>query len=469
MPPFVASCVYGAFIAWLFYRHSKEVQGVSRAIWIPFIWIGINSSRSVVYWLSSGTTASEASDVTDGNSIDRTIFLTLLAFAVGTLARRRIHWQAVCGQCKWLIIFYLYLLLSTVWSDYTFVSFKRWFKDAGDVLMILVILTEADPVEAFRWVFLRCAYLLIPISVIFIKYYPDLGRYYNTWTWETAYCGITTNKNSLGLLAMWSGMVMLWQLVDVRRPHGWRLMLRQKWPDLVVFLMCLWILSLANSSTSLACFVLGTIVFFGSRLRVVQANLKNISWCLGGVALFMLTMTVNPEFRGMVAGSLGRDANLTERTDIWEWALGLGTNPLIGSGFASTLLTFHDAPLVANDHLAHVHNGYLQTYLDSGMIGVCLLVGILIAAGRNAIRQLSEKTPVGHLFLALFINCLFFNYTEVAFNRSDTVGFFVWLMAAYGVVTDLPSDEAKSINEPAAVVSDAQSGHGVFVNPYVPR
>lgn len=461
MPPFLASCVYGAFIAWLFYRHSKEAQGVSRALWIPFIWIGINSSRSVVYWLSTGTTASESSDVTDGNPIDRTIFLILLGLALVTLARRRIDWPAVRGGCKWLFIFYLYLLLSTVWSDYTFVSFKRWFKDAGDVVMILVILTESDPVEAFRWVFLRCAYLLIPISVIFIKYYPDLGRYYNTWTWETAYCGITTNKNSLGLLALWSGLVLLWQIVDVRRPNGWRMYLRQKWPDLLVLLMCLWILSLANSSTSLACFILGTTVFFGSRLRVVRANLKNIGWCLAGVAVVLLTMTVNPEFRGIIAGAFGRDANLTDRTDIWDWALSLHTNPLIGSGFASTLLTFHDAPLVANDHLAHVHNGYLQTYLDSGMIGVCLLLGILIAAGRNAVRQLSEHSPVGHLFLALFISCLFFNYTEVAYDRSETLGFLMWLMAAYGVAADLSSRQVEKADELSTVPPAPQTAHSV--------
>ena len=43
---------------------------------------------------------------------------------------------------------------------------------------------------------------------------------------------------------------------------------------------------------------------------------------------------------------------------------------------------------------------------------------------------------VGHLFLAFFFSCLFYNYTEVAFNRSNTVGFLVWLMAAYGVAAN---------------------------------
>ncbi len=438
MPPILASCIFVAFICWLLRRQAKEASGVSHALWVPLMWVGIKASRMVCYWLATGTTASAAADDSEGNPIDRTIDLVLMALATIILARRRVDWPGVIGECRWLFIFYIYLLLSTVWSDYTFISFKRWVRDAGDVLMILVILTEADPVEAFRWVFLRCAYVLIPISVLFIKFYPDIGRYYNHWTWETAYCGVTTSKNSLAPLAMWSGFVLLWQIVDVRRSRGRPMTLWQVWPDLAVLLMCLWILSIADSSTSKTCFILGVAVFFGSRLRVVRANLKDVGWCFAGIVSIMIILTVFPQIRGMIAGSLGRRADLTDRTYIWDWALQLHTNPLIGSGFASTLLTPEAAPTVQEWGLPHVHNGYLQTYVDTGMIGVCLLLAILYAAGRNAVRQLSEHAVVAHLFLALFFSCLFYNYTEVAYDRSNTVGFLMWLMAAYGVAANIP-------------------------------
>ena len=38
--------------------------------------------------------------------------------------------------------------------------------------------------------------VLIPVSVLFIKYYPDLGRYYGRWDYHTFYCGVTTNKQT---------------------------------------------------------------------------------------------------------------------------------------------------------------------------------------------------------------------------------------------------------------------------------
>ena len=42
--------------------------------------------------------------------------------------------------------------------------------------MILVILSEEDPANAIRTVFVRCAYVLIPLSILFIKYYPEVRR-----------------------------------------------------------------------------------------------------------------------------------------------------------------------------------------------------------------------------------------------------------------------------------------------------
>jgi exopolysaccharide production protein ExoQ len=42
--------------------------------------------------------------------------------------------------------------------------------------MALVLLTEPDPEEALVRMMKRSAYVLLPVSVLFIKYYPELGR-----------------------------------------------------------------------------------------------------------------------------------------------------------------------------------------------------------------------------------------------------------------------------------------------------
>jgi exopolysaccharide production protein ExoQ len=433
LPPFLAACLAVGFILWLFRRYSKEAGAMSYGLWIPFLWVAINVSRPVGYWFVNGTeVAAHSVDISEGSFIDRNTYLILICAGVLVLLRRRIDWNSLLTGGRWLFIFYVYLLLSTLWSDYPFISFKRWFKDAGDLIMIVIIFTEKDPVEAIRWIFIRCAYLLIPLSVLFIKWYPDIGRYYSAWTWTTCYNGITLGKNELGLLSMLMGLFLLWQIVDVYPSRGIETRLRNLWPDLLVLGMCLWMLWIAESATALFSFVLGVVVFFSTRLRFIRRNFSNFGWILVGVALLMLVFTVSPGFRGVIAGAFGRDVTLTERTIIWENVLKLGTNPLIGSGFFSTWLTYRNAPIVQEYHLAHSHNGYLETYLHSGWIGVLLLLAVLISAGRNARNQLSHGSTVGYLFFSLFWAALFYNYTEVTFSRSNVVGMFLWLMSAYG-------------------------------------
>ena len=64
------------------------------------------------------------------------------------IARRRINWPEVAAQNRWLIILFLYMLVSILWSDYPFVSIKRWIKAGGTLAMALIVLQEKLPYPA---------------------------------------------------------------------------------------------------------------------------------------------------------------------------------------------------------------------------------------------------------------------------------------------------------------------------------
>jgi O-antigen ligase len=419
------------FILWLFRRYTKLVAPLSWGSWVAFVWLAIIASRPVGYWFANGTTASTA-DPLGGSFIDRNTYLFLIILGIIALARRRVNWPWLLAPGRVLWLFYAYLLISVVWSDHPFVAFKRWFKDFGNVVMILVLLTEEDPVEAVRGIFVRCAYLLVPVSVLFIKWFPDLGRYLHPWTWTTLYCGVTTNKNSLGDVAMVSGLVLLWSLVDFQGYPGKGRTWKEVWPDLFVLGMCFWLLHMAQSATSLSCFVVGAVILFASRLDWVKNNVGKLGWCSVGLILFFIAFATLPGFRGAIAGVLGRDVTLTGRTDIWEAALKLPVNPALGSGFGSAWLTPEGMALAEEMHIPHAHNGYLETYLHSGLIGVVLLLAALHAAGRTASRNLLAGTICGNFFMAFFVGGVVYNLTEVAFNDGNIIEFGMWLMAALG-------------------------------------
>lgn len=440
MPKQLALLIFAGFITWLFRRYSRVFGPPPTALWIPFVWVGINMSRALALWFSSGTAV--ANDVSEGSVADRTVYLLLIVLGSVVLIRRRINWSVVLKNSRWIVVLYIYYLVTTLWSDEVFVSIKRWTKDAGDLIMILIILTDKRPADALRAIFVRCAYLLIPLSVLVIKYYPEIGRYTHEWTYETFYSGVTTNKNALGVLAYISTIFLLWQIIDVWRKRDGRFVVKNIWPDLALVCMCVWLLILAHSSTSTGCLIVGTVILLFARTNWMRTHLRNMRWLAIGFGLFMLIFTVSDDFRGLVAGVLDRDVTLTDRTYIWAMALDSGTNPLVGCGFASYFISDHAASLIYTFHIGEAHNGYLENYLNTGWIGVILLFAMLASGGRKVIAHFSSGTTTGILLMSLFWSMLIYNYTESTFCRSNVVGLLLSFMAMFSIMPVDPSQNS---------------------------
>lgn len=398
---------------------------MSLSSWVPTFWVAMMISRPLDTWWSNPYQS--ISSAADGSPIDRNVSLLLIILGFAILAKRGIQWSKVFRENQWLYIFYLYWLVSVLWSDYPFVAFKRWFRDASDVVVILVILTEEDPAEALRQVFLRCAYLLIPLSVLLMKYYVNIGRAYDQWTGAPVLGGVCLGKNQLGRLAMVSGLFLIWSLH--LQEGSWFKKIRERWFDVAVLGLCVMILVQANSQTSFFCFCLGAFVFLVTRMK----------WCSTYPALLvtfmclLITLSVVffsvPDLRGIVTGALHRNVNLTERTDVWAGCFALDTNPLIGAGFGSVWLTPSAIALGNRLQIGEAHNGYLETYLNGGIIAVCLLLPILLVAGKSAVRHLAAEAATGPLYACLFVTGVIYNYTEAAFDVGNVVGFFLWIVA----------------------------------------
>ncbi len=169
MPRQLAAALFIGFIIWLFVRDRAQRPGVSGALWIPLMWLLVVGSRPVSQWFEGGLEMETPDQYLKGSPFDMAIFLTLIVGGVLVLMQRRINWNQLVTNNPWLFLFFLYWLASVAWSDYPFVGLKRWIKDLGNLVMVLILFTEKDPVEAAKR-FLRCAFVLIPLSVLFIKY-----------------------------------------------------------------------------------------------------------------------------------------------------------------------------------------------------------------------------------------------------------------------------------------------------------
>src|SRR3954453_12648633 len=173
MPPTLALVLTLGFIAFLFWREFRADPNVSRALWIPFLWMFIIASRPVSQWLGIfGLGGGGTAAVEEGSSLDAFVYLTLMTLGVIVLNKRRVSVGQIIAENKWLCLFILYCFLAIFWSDFPLIAAKRWIKTLGNPIMALIVLSEPDVKEALVRVVRWNAYLLLPISILWIKYFP---------------------------------------------------------------------------------------------------------------------------------------------------------------------------------------------------------------------------------------------------------------------------------------------------------
>ena len=133
---------------------------------------------------------------------------------------------------------------------------------------------------------------------------------------------------------------------------------------------------------------------------------------------------------------MGRNSTLTGRTAVWHAALSVGVNPIGGTGFQSFWLgpRYNYMAEATGMYLNQAHNGYLETYLNLGWIGVSFLALILITAYLRAVKGVGRMWPEASLGLAYFMVAITENFTEASFGMAGPIwiGFLATSMALSG-------------------------------------
>jgi len=197
--------------------------------------------------------------------------------------------------------------------------------------------------------------------------------------------------------------------------------------------MAVWLLQQAHSSTALLCTVVGALIIWLTRFRRVRAHLGAYGLSLA-VILVVLNLFVNvPE---ALAGILGRDSTFSGRTDIWRAVLKDGTDPLFGAGYYSFWMGDRSARISAEYgsyyQLNEAHNTYLETYLNSGLIGVALLFAVVLSAGIRIKQEAMKSESFGAFRFGCFLPLLFYGYTEAFMNRLGLLWFlFILVIVRY--------------------------------------
>jgi O-antigen ligase len=389
----------------------------------------ITASRAISLWFNTGAPVTGVEAYEEGNPVDRNIYLTLYVVAGIILIQRRVRLGEFIAENPWLSIYLLFCGFGIFWSDYLLVSFKRYIKEIGNILIALVVLTEPRPYEAITTMVRRFAYILIPLSIVLYKYFPSLGRVYHRYSGEMHITGVTANKNNLGALCMICGIIMFAILYQSWRENK-SLIDKKNRNDLIVFIMTLWLLIQSRSSTSLACFIIGVSLYWMLGTFAIKKRLKSLStiFILSCVAILFLNNII--DIAGIAISGFGKDETLTGRTELWSYLITKSENPLIGVGYDSYWLGRRIQQLwdMYWWHPTQSHNGYIEIYINIGLIGLFMMIGVLISTLRSTINKLLYDFEFGRIIMSLLIIIVFYNMTETAYKAGHFM-YFVFVLA----------------------------------------
>jgi exopolysaccharide production protein ExoQ len=317
------------------------------------------------------------------------------------------------------------VLLSGVWSDAKDLTVRRSFA--------LLATTMAGLYLAIRYNFEQQIRLLMPVLKVcvlcsYIFGVLELGTSLDNLPNKPWY-GIFTQRNGLGTIMALSTLVfLLWTQIEPE----------ERWGSYCWTFFSFVLLLLSGSATGFLSMGAGMLLLvFLRQIRLSPENWRRIillTVLAVGVALFY---TVN--HFGEVMGTFERDVTLTGRTTIWGASLILGMDrPWTGHGFDAFWLGDQGASgqirKIAGWDVPGAHNGFLEIWLDLGLLGLALFFLGFVRHMWKAVRCFLRGGGWEEAWPILFLIFLFFvNLAQSLLLSPNSVYWILYAMISYRV------------------------------------
>jgi O-antigen ligase len=129
-----------------------------------------------------------------------------------------------------------------------------------------------------------------------------------------------------------------------------------------------------------------------------------------------------------VINLVGRDETLTTRVPTWELLLSMVKDPVLGFGWEGFWLGERQEIVYEKTALrGNAHNGYLEMYLNLGLIGLFILAGWILSGLIKISRHLVIDYPAAILRLCFVVVFALSNWTEASIFGVSVTGMLLLL------------------------------------------
>jgi exopolysaccharide production protein ExoQ len=322
-----------------------------------------------------------------------------------------------------LLVYLAFAGASVLWSFNPRTSFTRFAQQAMVVTsIVLPSMVAAPTADMMRGLFLWCFAPAAILNIFFV-----LGNSPSVVTLLKGYPGFFLGKNYLG---EFSAVAFLMALHETRY-SGLRRAL-----GIIVVGIAAWLLFMSNSKTA---FGLALICPFLAGLTMIARKIARISPAiiLLSIPFFYVVLSSVSNFNMYrISYMLYSDSSLSGRTVIWDFAnYEIARRPLLGWGYQSFWLAGSDAPSIVDapgwvGRMPDGHNGYVDTKLELGYVGLVFLL-VFIIATLHGVGRVADRDPArARLVLSVALYVILYNFLESLWMRGFEFLWVVFLIVA---------------------------------------
>ncbi len=379
--------------------------------------------------LSGGASEGEAAftDANDNSLIKLILLLNyLISFFLLIIRWKKVLCMLSKDRFIWVIVGFA--VASILWSYSPDKTLARVLALVGTTLFGLYLTTRytlKQQLQLLGWMF--C--LVIVLSFIFglaLRQYGIMGGVH-----VGAWRGIYNHKNVLGKMMIMSASIFLILAIGTKKNR--------------LFLWCgfgisLILVLLSRSSSALLNFIIILTAFFVFRTLRWRYELMIpglIVLAMVGGSLF-LGITDNAD---ALLGSVGKDATLTGRTDLWPLVIGeLLKRPWLGYGYGGFWYGWDSAAsdvwYASGWNPPNSHNGLLDLAIQLGMIGVFIFgLGFLTFSVPRALIWVRQSRTSDGFWPSLFlVNFVLANLTESTLMLQNDIFWVLYVAINYTIL-----------------------------------
>jgi exopolysaccharide production protein ExoQ len=365
-----------------------------------------------------------------------TITLTLL------FTKCRSSWKELRKE-RLLIALIGLVMLSSIWSVAPGISARRGMAVMGTTLFAVYLARRFTLREFLNLFAITCGIVAVS-SLVFGIFSLGYAIGAGDGTWH----GVFNTKNVLGRQMALNILVFIF--VGKVSPH----LRSTMWALEAVSLL---LLVLSRSGTAIATLAALPVFFIAARLL----RKKGVGLALfGGFAcvLCLIGVYVFQHFDEILA-MFGKSADLTGRLPLWIAATFVGSSrPILGFGYNAFWQGANGPSLqvwkIVGWPAPHGHNGFLDIWLDLGLVGLTLFLIGFATYVRRALKYLRQvQTPAAAWPFVMMCFMFLTNLTESSFLKRNTIWWILYVVTilyskvGQGDVLSLPRRVVRRVRE----------------------